>query len=86
MELLLIDIDYRRWLTKRHDIGFDSDFKERLAGLTHDESLFYIKNFALFAVAWSALSDADIQKFLELHERHQSSFEFKGNQRRFRSQ
>lgn len=78
MKLLPIDAAYRRWLTSTNAIGFNADLQERLAGLTYDESLFYIKKFAVFAVAWFAVSDADIGRFLDLHERHASSFEFEG--------
>lgn len=86
MKLLPIDATYRAWLTKRYAIGFNADLQERLAGLTYEESVFYIKKFAVFAVAWFAISDVDIGRFLDLHERHAASFEFEGRQLRFKSQ
>lgn len=86
MKLLPIDATYRAWLTARYDIGFSADLQERLAGLTYEESLFYIKKFAVFAVAWFTVSDADIRRFLDLHERHAASFEFEGSQLRFKRQ
>lgn len=85
MKLLPIDVTYRAWLNKRYAIGFGADLQERLAGLTYEESLFYIKKFAVFAIAWFAVSDADIGRFLDLHERHAASLEFEGSQLRFKS-
>lgn len=76
MKILLIEETYRRWLYRRRAIGFDSDLNEILAGLTHEESVFYVSNDDNLTLSLSGLTEADLVKFVELYERHVSATSF----------
>lgn len=76
MKILLIDETYRRWLYQRRAIGFDHDLNEILAGLSHEESVFYVDNADNLTLRLPDLSVSDMVRFVELHDRHISAAPF----------
>lgn len=76
MKLLIIEDTYRQWLSDRRAIGFDSDLNEKLAGLTHEESVTYIARTNNAGQCLSQYTDAELEHFVRLHELHNASTEF----------
>jgi hypothetical protein len=70
MNILPIDADYRLWLFKKNALFFDADLDERLAGLTHVESRFYIAQQEWVTCESDQRNEADLILFLTLHELH----------------
>jgi hypothetical protein len=64
MKILPIDADYRLWLCKKNALFFDADLDERLAGLTHAESRFYIAQQECVTSQSYQRSEADLILFL----------------------
>jgi hypothetical protein len=70
MKTLPIDADYRLWLCKKNALFFDAHLDERLAGLTHGESRFYITQQEWISCHGDQRNEADLILFLVLHELH----------------
>jgi hypothetical protein len=73
MKSLNIEETYRLWLDKRKALGFDHDHNEILAGLTHEESVFYVDVAANMMLRVQDLPEAELAQFVDLYNRHISA-------------
>lgn len=76
MKLLLLDDTYREWLCRRRAIGLDSNLNEKLAGLSHEESIVYLAISEHAGLRLRDCTDEELERFICLYERHNSSTEF----------
>lgn len=83
MKLLSIDETYRRWLNSRSALAFDNDLNEILVGLTHSESIFFAELSSPPGLVFDAIGADGINRFLDLHERHELTLAFRSERLRF---
>jgi hypothetical protein len=74
MQLLILDETYRRWLYSKAALGFDRDLNEKFIGLTHNESIFFAQMLKVPLPPLGSLTVDELQRFVNLHERHQRSY------------
>lgn len=83
MQLLSLDLTYRRWLYSRFALGFDCNLDEIFVGLTRSESVFFAEITGRSAIAYEAIGADGITRFLEMHERHEIVLSFKSEKLRY---
>jgi hypothetical protein len=82
MKVIHLDSAYREWLNLNSALVFDGDLNETFIGLTHEESIFFAEMSQTALQPVDMRTVAELKRFIELHERHQSTLAF---QRKARS-
>ncbi len=83
MKILNLSFIQRRCLNWKNALNFDTDLNEKLMGLTHEESDFFVE-MSEAAFGSLELRHADeLKRFLELYERHERALDFQRKAHRF---
>jgi hypothetical protein len=70
MKFLTLEPTYRRWLNSKNALAFDSDLNEKLIGLTHSESIFFVQMVNTYDPGRLQTID-ELERFMDLHDRHE---------------
>ena len=71
-----LDSSYRCWLISRAAIDFDRHLNEKLVGLTHDESIFFVEISKVALSPLKTWSVDELKRFIELYDRHERILAF----------
>lgn len=76
MKLLNLDFLQRRWLNQKNALDFDKNLNEKFAGLTHEESNFFLEMSEAAFYRPQSKSIDEINRFLKLYECHERTLIF----------
>ena len=76
MKLMDLKSAHRRWLNLNAALDFDKDLNEKLVGLTHNESIFFVEMIKDTFGNLELRNVDELERFIELHERHERTLAF----------
>jgi hypothetical protein len=75
MKFMDLDATYRKWLISNAALDFDKDLNEKFVGLTYEESIFFAE-ISRTALPPKGQNADELERFIELHERHECAIAF----------